>query len=343
MKKFFAGIILSLATVAALAMPRPSDIENALAAHDYQSAKSMTQEVLRERPDSARAHLLNAAVLLEGDHNREGAAAELKTARLLDKEPRNVSNSSLFGRIAAELERAPASPVQRYAPSQRRYEPATAMYTEVKPAGGSGIMAVLKFMFWATIIGLIVYFIYCIVRNSRQVVVHNADSYHPSWYAASEPLPAGGSLQPVYRNQGRTYDAPPHPVYPSAPAVIQPSTVVVHDNGMNNLMTGMMLNEAMHHHHHHDSYGHDRVIERETYVERDVVAAPAYQPSYPSDTTDYETTRSSYKSGSDDSWFSSSSKSSSSDNDWGSSSSSSSSSSDWGSSSSSDSSGGSWD
>jgi hypothetical protein len=324
MKKIFAGIILSLATVAALAMPQPRDIEDALAARDYQSAKSMTQEVLRERPDSAKAHLFNAYVLLKADNNRDGAAAELKTARMLDKNHK-VQDSALFGRTVAELERAP-NPVQRLAPSQRRYEPVPVTYTEVKPAGGSGIMAVLKFLFWATILGLIIYFVYKLWQNTRPVVVPPTITY---------------------TNHGRTYDAPPHPVYTSAPmesrydasprpVVVQPSTVVVHsDNSaaaqMNGMVNGMMLNEMMHHSHHHDSYGRDRIIERDTYVERDVVQAvpaPAYQPSYQSDTTDYETKRSSYSSGSDNSWFDSPSSSSGSD---------------WGSSSSSDSGGGSWD
>lgn len=335
MKKIFAGIILSLATVAALAMPQPRDIEDALVARDYQSAKSMTQEVLRERPDSARAHLFNAYVLLKADNNREGASAELKTARMLDKNHK-VQDSALFGRVTAELERAP-NPVQRMSPSQRRYEPATVTYTEVKPAGGSGIMAVLKWMFWLTIIGLILYFAYKFWQSTRPVVVHSSVD---TWARTPvEPL----RTERLYTNHGRTYDAPPHPVYPSAPIesrydvsprpVVVQQPVVVHDNGMNNMMTGMMLNEMMHHNH-HDSHSHDRIIERETYVE----AAPAYQPSYPSDTTDYETKRSSYSSGSDDSWSSSSSYSSSSSSDsWGSSSSS------YDSGSSSDSGGGSWD
>lgn len=313
MKKLFAGLILAVASLAALASPRPSEIENALAAHDYQSAKSMTQEVLREHPNSARAHLLNAYILLHADHDKSGAAAELKNARLLDNN-HTVATSALFGRTAAELETSAPVPKSYSVPARSTYV-APAPY--VAPAGESALVKLLKFLFWATIIGLIVYVVYRLICNRRTVVSCTGHTYHYE-APADVSLPAGGSLQPRYENHGRTYLAPPHPVYQTAPvesrydvsprpvvvqpAVVQPSTVVVNGGSNNGLIEGMMLNEMMHSHHHSRDYDSPRVIERDVYVERE--AAPAYQRGYPSDTTDYETKRTSFvsSSGGDDDW-----------------------------------------
>jgi uncharacterized membrane protein YgcG len=314
MKKLFAGIILSLATVVAFAMPRPSDIENALAARDYQSAKSMTQEVLRERPDSAKAHLFNAYVLLKADNDRGAAAAELKTARLLDTNHK-VQDSALFGRTVAELERA--VPVQRVAPKPS-YASQPVATTYVETVGDSALVKLLKFLFWTTIIGIIVYVLYKLLTRKRQVTSW-MDVPHVPY--TPDVLPAGGSLQPrPYVNHGRTYDAPPHPVYQPAYVAPQPSTVVVNsgNNHGNDLLTGMLISDMMHHGS-HDTHGHSH-SNRDTYVEREYVApAPVYEAPR---TTDYETSRSSYSSGSDDDWKSSSSSSSSSSSDsWSSSSS----------------------
>lgn len=326
MKKLFAGIILSLAAVAAMAMPRPSEIENALAAHDYQSAKSMTQEVLRERPDSAKAHLFNAYILAK-EGNTVAASEELKNVNRLDRsnDPgRAVHNSALYGRTVAELERAPA---QRVAPkpsySAPTYVPSTTYVTT--PVGESALWKVIKWMFWLTVIGAVLYWIYkAYERSNRPVVVTQ------SWASTPVQPLAVETYERPYLNQGRRYDAPAHAL-PVQHVAAQPSTVVVNNGGSNSggIVEGMMLNEMLHSHHSHghDGYGSPRFVERETYVER---PAPAYEaPRYEAPrSTDYETTRSSFSSGSDDDWRSSSSSSSSSSSDY------SSGGSDWGSSSS---------
>lgn len=110
MKRLFAAITLALAAAAAFALPAPAQIEDALATQHYADARSMINEVLRERPDSARAHLLNSYVLVHVDHNRAAANAELETAKGLDKRG-DVKSSPLFGRVVAEIgATAPAKP-----------------------------------------------------------------------------------------------------------------------------------------------------------------------------------------------------------------------------------------
>jgi hypothetical protein len=108
MKKFIALIIMSLHCVVAFALPRPSQIEDALAGQHYAEARSMVAEVLREKPDSARAHLLNAYLLVHADRNKAAANAELQTAIGLDKRG-DVKSSALFGRVVAEIDLAPAA------------------------------------------------------------------------------------------------------------------------------------------------------------------------------------------------------------------------------------------
>ena len=339
MKKLFVGIILSLAAFAAMAMPRPSDIENALAARDYHSAKSMTQEVLRERPDSAKAHLFNAYVLLKADNNVAAAREELKLARQLDKN-HSVQNSALFGRTTAELERAVpqrATPVKTYsAPVTTYAQPTYVPYQE------SALAKFLRFMLWCTIIGLIGYAIWWFFFREKNVVTTcTGHSYsYPSHREVTE--------RPVVRE--RVTNSGPQSVYNAAPVPVASGggshTTVVnntsHDSGVGNLATGMMLGHMMSNHgSHHDHHHHSHSYNNGEVVDSRFVSAPASYSAPVASTSDYETTRSSFSSSSDsnDSWSTPSrSSSSSSDDSWGSSSSSySSSSSDYSSSSSSDS------
>lgn len=378
MKKLFAGIILSLAAFAAMAMPRPSDIENALAARDYQSAKSMTQEVLRAKPDSAKAHLFNAYVLLKADNNVGAAREELRLARMLDKDHK-VQNSALFGRTAAELER-----VQELAQRNRAVKPRPAYTAPVvaptydavpvaHPApNSSGFWTFIKFLFWMTVLGAFIYLLYRMYKGPKTTCTGH--TYDSSTYTAPErpTRSSSGFSAPYAAPERQRYDAPTHTVggVPAERVVSGGSTTVVNnhsgDSGVGNLATGMMLGHMMsshgshHDHHHHDSHSHGHSYNNGEVVDSRFMNAPASYSAPVAATSDYETTRSSFSSGSndndswtsssssassirdDDSWTSSSSSSSyssrSSDDDWGSRSSSSSSysSSDYSSSSSSD-------
>lgn len=109
MKKVLLGLSVLLLAMAAFAMPSPKQIEDALAAQKYVDARGMVQEVLREKPDSARAHLLNAFLLIHVDHNKTAANSELQTAAGLDRKG-DVKSSPLFGRVVAEIDMQPAKP-----------------------------------------------------------------------------------------------------------------------------------------------------------------------------------------------------------------------------------------
>ena len=77
MKKLIATVALVFLSAVAWATPSPKQIEAALSAHDYRSARSMVDEVLRDKPQSARAHLLNSYILLK-EGKIEAATNELK-------------------------------------------------------------------------------------------------------------------------------------------------------------------------------------------------------------------------------------------------------------------------
>lgn len=126
--------------------------------------------------------------------------------------------------------------------------------------------------------------------------------------------------EPVYRNPPTTIVSTP---------VVQPPPVVVHDSG-NSLVTGMLLNEALHSHHDHYEPEHH-------HVEREVVREVVHEtPSSSGSSSTWDSTPT-VSSGSSSSWSSSSDDSSGSSSSWSNSSSDSGSSSSWDSGSSSDS------
>lgn len=310
MKKIIAWLVLSLFCMAAFALPRPSQIEDALAAKHYTEARSMVDEVLRERPDSARAHLLNAYLLVHADHNKAAANAELQTAVGLDKRG-DVKSSALFGRVVAEID----SIQVRQAPPAR---PAPVpVQTRQADDGFPWLLAVL--MLGAGGVGL-----YFLLRRRSA----------PSKDAFSAPMAATTTRASTYHETNTRPFASTSPTsstvhqhYHTQP--VQPEPMGAFGTAASvagGVVAGNMLSDALRHRHHDSSSSYDDAEERRR---RDSWSSTYSDPS-PVSTSSERSSFSSSSSGSD-SWSSSSSYSSSSDSslssDWGSSSSSSSS--DW--------------
>jgi hypothetical protein len=166
MKKFLFTAMLVLASVASWAMPNPKQIESALAAKDYVSARSMVDEVLRAQPNSARAHLINAYLLEHAERNPAAAASELKLARTLDTKG-DVKNSSLFGRTVAELDmqKVDVPPVRAVTPA---YQAQPAYGASFMPPAETAAPVIIPEehhswianIFWVLVIGDVGYFIY---------------------------------------------------------------------------------------------------------------------------------------------------------------------------------------
>jgi uncharacterized membrane protein YgcG len=328
MKKLAALLMLFVLCSVAFALPSPHQIEDALAARDYVSARGMVQQVLSERPDSARAHLLNAFLLEHVDHNLGAARAELQTASGLDKRG-DVKGSALFGRVVAEMD---AQPAVRAVARPAAVAPAAVAPAPV-PAAPPFPWA--KFFLILVLIVLVVALVIMLTRREGSVTTVYVDRRggrrNPGVRYPSPDQPSGGS--PGYAHTPVYEPAFGQTIIQSAPAH---TGMTAGENFMSTaggVVAGNVISDALFHDRHRrddDDYERRRRRDESSVESASVYTAPPAFDSTPA--VDYASERSSFSSSSSgsDSWGSSSSSSS----DY---SSSSSSSSDWGSSSSSDS------
>jgi uncharacterized membrane protein YgcG len=325
MKKIAALLVLFALCSVAFALPTPHQIEDALAARDYVSARGMVQQVLSERPDSARAHLFNAFLLEHVDHNVGAARAELQTASGLDKRG-DVKGSALFGRVVAEMDAQAAT----RAVSRPAVDPAPAWAVKPAPvAAPAAAFPLHMFLGILLVIVLIVAFGIWLLRAPASVpviVTHHHRGYGSAGARRSAPIqPSGGS--PGYAHT---------PVYePALAPVIMQGSVAPARGGMTagenfvstagGVVAGNVISDALLHHRNYrdDDYESERRRRRD---DSSVDSSTAYTPP-PAPAVDYASERSSFSSSSSgsDSWGSSSSSSSdfssssSSDSSWGSS------------------------
>ncbi|WP_175787521.1 hypothetical protein [Burkholderia anthina] len=319
MKKLLVFLAFLAVSVAAFALPSPHQIEDALAARDYVSARGMVQEVLRERPDSARAHLLNAYLLEHVDHNLGAARAELQTAAGLDTRG-DVKGSALFGRVVAEMD---AQPVVRAA--QPAAKPAAA---PARDRSGSLLVPFLVLVLLFAIVALVI----VMTRRPREstVFVDRGDRGYGGVRRSSPrpiaPAPAPASASPFIRHT---------PIYEPAlaPVIVNQAParggMTAGENFMataGGVVAGNVLSDALlHRHTHYDDEPRRRREDSAAVADTSYASAATPAPA-----VDYASERSSFSSSSSgsDSWGSSSSdsSSSSSSDSWGGSSDSSSSS-----------------
>lgn len=316
MKKIIAIMMLSVSCFA-MAMPSPSQIEGALVAKDYNSAKAMISEVLREKPDSARAHLLNSAILMEGDKNKSAAGEELKNVVRLDKKG-DVKGSALFGRIAAEIE-APMPKATKPVPAPSYAPVSTLKYEQPKPSKEGSMTIVWILLAGAGIAGAVYIYNrkkYNEAELKKQITL---DAYkvkaEREWQEVmnarvAQRSSSGVSQADVVRSTVRN-----SPVY-EAPVRSRPSSFYDQQSHNNNngmgafgtaasvaggVVAGNLLTDVVRH-------GFSGTESRKSQQ----TEAPVYEPAYEAPAkVDYETRSSSYSSGSDSSWGSSSGSSSS--------------------------------
>jgi len=199
-------VVWSLTAAIAWAIPTPKEIEDALVAKDYANAKVMVGEVLREKPTNARAHLLNAYIMVHADHKPELAAHEIKLAREFDKKG-DVTNSALFGRTVAEIDayHVSAAPT-RVDTKTQELAPANPPHEQADSHG------LLYYVFWvALILGLVVWIAKRVLPApvlSRGQAYGNGGGF-PSAGPVVSPSGFGGaayggnvSAQPMATNQG---------------------------------------------------------------------------------------------------------------------------------------------
>ena len=83
MKKYLAIALMTAALTANAATPTFAQIEQAMAEKKYNEANVMMMEVLKKRPESIKAHTLNASLILASGGSKEAAEASLAYANKL--------------------------------------------------------------------------------------------------------------------------------------------------------------------------------------------------------------------------------------------------------------------
>ena len=329
MKKFVLGIILAVFSAIAFALPSPKMIEGALQNGNFNDARSMVQQVLEEKPDSARAHLLDAFILIHADHNRQAAAQELDAARRLDTKG-DVSGSPLFGRVTAEIDmtKDAAPPVKRQAVQQTPVVQTQVIDSPVYQSppkheshAGTIILVILVLVILAILA-------YLFIRGATRRTVIEPVYVPPYRDVSNTTVVSSGSSSLGYSAPSRVaYN--PAPAVVHQPVVVAPPPVIVGGYNNNGFVEGMMIGEMM-----ENNARLARIEDEDRYERRrrdDSYSAPAVVPddswsrssssseSKPSPVS-YASESKSYSSSRDDSdsWSSrdSSSSSSSSSDSW---------------------------
>src|ERR1700760_3118215 len=106
---FVAACAAALWSVSAMALPSVNDVQAAVKAGDFPKAESMMQEVVADKPQSAKAHYLYAEILAH-DAKFSEAAAQARKARELDPALSFTNDPAKFRSFEQELQRAQAAP-----------------------------------------------------------------------------------------------------------------------------------------------------------------------------------------------------------------------------------------
>lgn len=307
MKKWILGVLLSLVTVMAFALPSPRQIEDALANGRFSEAQSMVSEVLRERPDSARAHLLNAYILVHVQHDKTAANAELDTASGLDKKG-DVKNSPLFGRVVGEIDAQPAAPPVRQKTyqstpvvQQAAVSPVVQYQPEEKSGHGFVIFSVVLFF------GTVGVLAYLLIRgaNRRSDERLSQSAYNPYSTRRIQSAPQPSPFDPWLTT-------PPQVLHQAQPVIVQQPQQQSFGSQVAATATGVVAGELI-----HDaivgSHRRSQTWEEPARVYRNESPGPL-RPSMSADREQvretpreespvtYQNERRSFSSGDDDSW-----------------------------------------
>jgi len=173
LKRLFQSLFLgalALLTSMAFALPAPKDIEQAVQAGNYQQAETLVREVLREKPESAKAHYQLGEILARQSRMPEAhkalvRAQELDPALKFTNQPEKFRD--LFARTGAP---APGATVSSGLQSTPVATPSTGQSSnnaQQRPAAAEGIGSSIPMSYvW---IGLIAVGIlaFLLVRNAR--------------------------------------------------------------------------------------------------------------------------------------------------------------------------------
>jgi hypothetical protein len=98
MKKYFVVTLLTVALTVQAATPTFAQVEETMQENNYKKARVMLNEVLRKRPESVRAHTLNARLIAAEGGDIQEVQDELNYVTRL-KNPTPVEDTSVLRNV----------------------------------------------------------------------------------------------------------------------------------------------------------------------------------------------------------------------------------------------------
>jgi tetratricopeptide (TPR) repeat protein len=192
-KRLFQALFvgaLALLTSMAFALPAPKDIEQAVQAGNYQQAETLVREVLREKPESAKAHYELGQILARQSRMPEAhkallRAQELDPALKFTNQPEKFRD--LFARTGAPAPSATVSSGLQSTPVATPSAGQSSNNAQQRPAAAEGIGSSIPMSYvWIGLIGVGI-LAFLLVRNAR-----NSSQPQPSAAYGSALATAGG-------------------------------------------------------------------------------------------------------------------------------------------------------
>ncbi len=173
LKRLFQALFvgaLALLTSMAFALPAPKDIEQAVQAGNYQQAETLVREVLREKPESAKAHYELGQILARQSRMPEAhkalvRAQELDPALKFTNQPEKFRD--LFARTGAPAPGGAVSSGLQSTPVAAPSAGQSSSNAQQRPAAAEGIGSSIPMSYvWIGLIGVGI-LAFLLVRNAR--------------------------------------------------------------------------------------------------------------------------------------------------------------------------------
>jgi len=173
LKRLFQSLFvgaLALLTSMAFALPAPKDIEQAVQAGNYQQAETLVREVLREKPESAKAHYELGQILARQSRMPEAhkalvRAQELDPALKFTNQPEKFRD--LFARTGAPGSSVTVSSGLHSTPVATPSAAGQSATNSQRPAAAEGIGSSIPMSYvWIGLIGVGI-LAFLLVRNAR--------------------------------------------------------------------------------------------------------------------------------------------------------------------------------
>jgi hypothetical protein len=236
MKRKLLLCAVALFSAAAFALPTTADVQAAVKAGNYTQAESMMQEVVADKPQSARAHYVYAEILAH-DAKFAEAAAQARRAREIDPQIK-FTDPEKFRSFEQTLQREQAPATQ--APSTHVQQAAPVSYPQAASGGVPGWV-------WGAGFAVVAFLIFRAV--SRRAAANNTLATAGGGYA---PQGGGYGMQPGYGQPGYGQPGFGQPGFGAAPGGGLLRTGLAAAGGV---AAGMLVEKMLEGDRHNENYG----------------------------------------------------------------------------------------